>query len=85
MERSDFDPSEAFHSSYFTERDMKTDPIIAHLENKLATVTGVPSHPDEEPMCIHRILPSQEDYNIDEIHHDKARPRACLLAAHMTR
>lgn len=68
-----FDHSEEFNSIYVTARESIEHPIISDIERRIAVVTQSPSHPDEEAMCIHRILESSlTSRNINELHHDKA-------------
>jgi prolyl 4-hydroxylase len=62
---------DAFNSVYFTEQQTFRDPLLWNIELKMAVITASPPHGGEETMCIHRILPSKEEFNLDEIHHDK--------------
>ena len=43
--------------------------LIGRLEDRIAAVTTIPRHRDEEPIYVHRITPQEDDPNI---HHDKA-------------
>ena len=43
--------------------------LIGRLEDRIAAVTTIPRHRDEEPIYVHRITPGEDDPNI---HHDKA-------------
>ena len=43
--------------------------LIGRLEDRIAAVTTIPRHRDEEPIYVHRIRPGDKDPNI---HHDKA-------------
>ena len=67
----DFNASKAFNSVYFTYGQERQDAVLRRVEERISRVTGSPAHPDEEAMCVHRILPSTSPYNMKDFHHDK--------------
>lgn len=68
-----FNTSLPFNSVYFTYGQERRDSVLRAVEERIAAVTGSPIHPDEEALCVHRILPSDAALNINDYHHDKVR------------
>ena len=59
-------------SVYFENDAIHNNPIVNTVEMRIAAVTGIAPHTDQEPLCIHRIVARPNDPNrVDEIHHDK--------------
>lgn len=66
-----FDDAASFNSVYFGFTETFQDKKLWDIEERMAVVTGSPPHRGEETMNIHRILKSDAEDGIDEIHHDK--------------
>ena len=57
--RRGFKPDAAYNSVYFGERELLRNAPLRALEDRIAAVTFSPTHPDEEPLLTHRIMPEK--------------------------
>ena len=68
-----WDPDQDMASVYFPSKAIKEDPMVNRVEWRIASVTGIPPHLEQEPLCIHKIRANPEStLRVEEIHHDKA-------------
>jgi hypothetical protein len=64
-----FDDHVMYNSIYL--KKTNTSEAAENVENRIAALTNVPRHADEEPMNVHRILPSAASASMANVHHDK--------------
>ena len=57
QQSKDFKNESSFNSVYFNLDDYFKLNIVRSVEDRIAAVTGIKPHPDQEALCIHRILP----------------------------
>ena len=70
---SGWDDSLAFNSVYFPDSAFFTDEIVNRLEWRIASVTGIMPHRNQESLCIHKITAEPNlKTRVADIHHDKA-------------
>jgi len=68
-----WDDSINYTSVYFNDNAIHTDKIVNRIEWRIAGLTGIMPHYDQEALCIHRIKPQPDVMaRVDNIHHDKA-------------
>ena len=59
MQDRAWDNSSAFNSAYLPLSAYDEDRTVRSVEDRIAAVTGVPPHKDQEALCVHRIVPEK--------------------------
>ena len=73
-ELEDWDDTRSYTSVYFKDSAFYNNEMVNKIEWRIAGITGIMPHYDQEALCIHKIKP-EPDINkkrLDNIHHDKA-------------